>query len=372
MSIISRLFQGIGSAISATITYSLAVFLSEKDGVKQNIGLLELSSSIGLSAIPVASTFIYHFLGYSFPLYIISFFKLLCILAARKLKFFDSQCKKSNFCKVIFKWRIFLSFLSIVIVLSSVNFFYPVFANHLTQKFNLSLEISSVFFVIQILSYFFMISFIGVFTSLFGVKLTMSFGLFFNFLFVFFLIPAPFLPQSLVVVVVGLVILGLDEALITIPSVEDFISTLTDELKTEKETANDLSSALYNLGINVGDSIGPIFGGYLTEISDFEHTCFFFSVFNIVLFSIFILSSLVIIKRQLILLFNEVDPEERNTFDIVGSKLIRDDNDYNSKTLEIKRKLILGKDHFEQKDIRLTHQTKIGKRFGSFSSRGKE
>lgn len=57
--------------------------------------------------------------------------------------------------------------------------------------------------------------------------------------------------------------------------------------------------ALYNLGVNSGDSIGPILGGFLTEKKGFEYTCFAISLLNILVFALFILGNLKTIDAQL-------------------------------------------------------------------------
>lgn len=57
--------------------------------------------------------------------------------------------------------------------------------------------------------------------------------------------------------------------------------------------------ALYNLGVNLGDSLGPILGGYLTEKKGFEFTCFSICLLNVIVFALFILSNLNTIDTQL-------------------------------------------------------------------------
>jgi hypothetical protein len=34
-----------------------------------------------------------------------------------------------------------------------------------------------------------------------------------------------------------------------------------------------MASAIYNLGLNFGEAIGPVFGGYITEKYDFKTSC---------------------------------------------------------------------------------------------------
>lgn len=159
------------------------------------MGLLELGYSIGQSFGPLAGSFMYHFIGYEYPFYLFSLCRLICIIPIRRLKCIDSPYKKLNFLRILFKWKILLSFIAIIINSITVNFFYPVLANHLQEKFNLPLEISSVFFVIEVFSYFIAIQAISKINSFFDSKLTMSFGLLINFFIVSFLNPGSYLPQ---------------------------------------------------------------------------------------------------------------------------------------------------------------------------------
>jgi hypothetical protein len=45
--------------------------------------------------------------------------------------------------------------------------------------------------------------------------------------------------------------------------------------------ANDMASAIYNLGLNFGETIGPTFGGFLTEKYDFQTSCVYTSLMTL-------------------------------------------------------------------------------------------
>jgi hypothetical protein len=51
------------------------------------------------------------------------------------------------------------------------------------------------------------------------------------------------------------------------------IDTLKDKMGIDEENANNMSSAIYNFGINLGESVGPIIGGYITNVRSFEASC---------------------------------------------------------------------------------------------------
>lgn len=162
------------------------------------------------------------------------------------------------------------------------TFYYPTFTNHLVEKFGLSIEGSSMFFVINISSYFVVLQYINVITNKFGLKMTLVTGLFLLFIGSLFLAPISILPQSMLTIMIGLVILGIPAALINVSSICDLIEFFkTSKLKMDDATANDISSAIYNLGLNFGEAVGPIFGGYVTEKIDFETSCVYTSLLNL-------------------------------------------------------------------------------------------
>ena len=356
----ARFIQGITNAITSTITYSMAVYFSDKGSIKKNIGLMELSASTGLAIGPIIGSFLFHFFGFETPFIVLALLKIiLVVIIVKKLIVVESQCKKSNFCRSIFNYKIFISFIAVVITLATVNFYYPVLGTYLNRKFDLSAELCGVFFVVQTFSYFLSINLIEKVHELFGTKMTMGLGQFFNFLFVLMLPPIRIFPSSVIMSVIGLTGLGMAEALSTIPSVEDFMNTLRDDLKIEETTANDLSSAIYNFGVNLGDSIGPVIGGYLTENNGFDRACFFISVINILWFFVFTLSSLKIIKKQI----SKKDEEEKNAskrrtrlngFGVSTTKveLTGYQSDFE---VGLKRQMIIGKEK-KGKEIRGTYE----------------
>ena len=79
----------------------------------------------------------------------------------------------------------------------------------------------------------------------------------------------------------------------------NYIKDSIPKIKIEEETANDLWSALYNFGVNLGDASGPLIGGFITEKKGFETACFYMSVANFSWFFVFIISSLKTIKEEI-------------------------------------------------------------------------
>ena len=118
--------------------------------------------------------------------------------------------------------------------------------------------------------------------------------------FINFIYPANIFPHSVIIIIIGLILIGFSESLITISSFEDLIGILIYHMKFDVNLSNNNASGLYYIYDNLGKAIGPIIGGYYSQKSNFKYCCFFMSILNIVGFFIFILFSLNMIKHQLI------------------------------------------------------------------------
>lgn len=127
----------------------------------------------------------------------------------------------------------------------TTTFIYPVFSEHLFIKYGLNIETSSIFFVISMFSYFLTLQFLNKINTRLGVKLTILTGLLINFIMVPFLAPVSFLPQNIILVVFGLIILGMTGACITVPAIVDFMDTMKLKMKIDEVAANDVSSGKY-------------------------------------------------------------------------------------------------------------------------------
>lgn len=157
------------------------------------------------------------------------------------------------------------------------TFYFPTFTNHLMSKFGLSIETSSFFYMINMVSYFSLIKYLDPVTQKYGLKLTLLAGLFSIFVAPLFLPPIPVLPQFTITIIIGLIIQGVGGAAINVPAICDLIEILKTKMKYDDAAANDMASAIYNLGLNFGEAIGPTFGGYVTEKADFQTSCIYVS-----------------------------------------------------------------------------------------------
>lgn len=142
----------------------------------------------------------------------------------------------------------------------------------------MSVESSSLFFLIPMFSYFLFLQGIGTICNYFGYKLTLIIGIISISIGVLLLPPINFLPQSVIVVIIGLFILGIPGALINSPAICDMIIILKNKTSYDDAQVNDMASAIYNLGLNFGEAIGPTFGGYITENMNFATSAVYISL----------------------------------------------------------------------------------------------
>lgn len=160
-----------------------------------------------------------------------------------------------------------------MIQLTAITFFFPTLTNYLIDRFNVSIELSSIFFMLPMGSYFLSLQFINQITDKFGLRLTIVIGFIFSFIGCFFIAPLPILPQSLLTIASGLLICGAQNSLINVPMFL-LLSEFIKEQGANESEAGDQSSAIFNLFLNFGDLISPVLGAYLCETFSFQISCY--------------------------------------------------------------------------------------------------
>lgn len=300
-SIFIMFFEGIGIAILSIMIYSIAASYSSSNEIKTNMGYLELAYSTGLSFGPFLASGIYYLFGQKMPFYfcgVITFF-VGCSLISKIEINEEKNETETNFFKLLFNYEILLTFLIIICDMISTTFIFPVFTVHLNKTFGLRVEITSMFFVFQIIGYCIALQILNPINLRFGNKITMIIGLCINLVGVLLLCPVSFIPQNWLMVVTGMTIIGFGGVLITIPGIIDIMNILKEKLKLDEQQANDNASAMYNFGAALGEAFGPLLGGYLTEKQNFERACFTISLLNFLYSFLFGFSNVKSIKKEL-------------------------------------------------------------------------
>ena len=281
-SFVIRFLQGFGGAVVQTLIYSLTAAISSKDTIERNFGYIELGCSLGVAVGPLFASVGYYFCGFEFPFVLAGVCEFILLKFIKHLSIEESEDEDSqtNVISLLTNKNIFMTFLAVIIDMISISFIYPIFATHIHKKFKLDPEIISLFFIVETITYFFALQILNTVNKKLGNKLTMVLGTVLNGTFILMLTPIRYLPQNSFTVIVGLAGLGIAGALVSIPAVIDIIETMKNELHIEEHTAQDYSSAIFNLGYFIGETIGPLLGGTLTDKYGFENACNINSAFN--------------------------------------------------------------------------------------------
>jgi len=78
--------------------------------------------------------------------------------------------------------------------------------------------------------------------------------------------------------ILSLVLLGIGEALCVIPYIPEAIELGTNVYSDEYGWIGDMASLFWNLGFAIGEFVGPIMGGSLTQAYSFSTCCFVYAM----------------------------------------------------------------------------------------------
>ena len=204
--------------------------------------------------------FLYHFGGFSLPFYTIGALFLIIIYFIHILNISDEvNDERPNFFK-FFNLEMFTNFVPTLVFQIAQTYYFPSLTYHLTDKWNLSIEYSSLFFMIGMAAYLIILQILQKILGNFGLILTIFLG---QVVIIFgapFVYPLEFLPQS---IQYGKIAKNIN------PSLDDSIY-------------NDIASAVFNLGINVGDFIGPVYGGFVSTNFGFKYSNIYMSIITFI------------------------------------------------------------------------------------------
>lgn len=126
-------------------------------------------------------------------------------------------------------------------------------------------------------------------------------------------------------IMLGFILMGITYAAFDMPFLIDLNSTLINKYNYSESSAHDISSSIYLFCNYSSDSFGPMIGGYLTEMIDFEFSCAFFGLLSLVYFMVLVVVYRVeIISRiQNLLINNQKIEADEN---ILEEKLLEKDD----------------------------------------------
>ena len=350
-----RIIHGIFTGIVGILIYSLVSCISSEDEIQMALGNMEVAWCLGLSAGPLFASVFYKLGGYILPfvalggsLYISVY--LTKIISEEKINTEDEGEKNENepsIFKSIFHISIILNLFTVTIGIIVTTFYFPCLTNHLTQNYNLSISISSLFFVVGMVFYMFILQFLAKITKLLGMHGTSAFGILMTSLGCLFIYPVPPIPQNILSILLGLCLTGGAGAPINVPA----LINLSKDLKKydpdlDEFVASDIASTLYTIVNDLGDFIGPVLGGFLSSNYGFKKCCLILSIFIIIFLVIFILFFFKEIRdemkrpalKDINLIREELDNRSILSNDEFNTTFITNINDYFGKNFSFVRR----------------------------------
>ena len=92
-------------------------------------------------------------------------------------------------------------------------------------------------------------------------------------------------PDSIWIMALGQALHGVVDPFILVPSLPEMIDSVIDKYPDDEILVNDLSSAIFNCFLGIGQISGPLYGSLMTEYFNFRLTsdyvailCLFFAV----------------------------------------------------------------------------------------------
>ena len=303
-----RTIHGLACGIISILIYSLISSISTKEENQIALGNMEIAWCIGLSAGPLFASIFYEIGGFILPFLVLGSLLYISVYLTKIVsqEKINAEAKEnqdnneSSWLKTIFHFSIIINIGAVTLGIIATTYYFPCLTNHLTKNYNLSISVSSLFFVIGMVFYMIFLFFLNNITNKFGMEMTPVLGLLMITIGSLFVYPVPPIPQSLIFILIGLSLIGGAGAPINVPgliNMSNFLKVYDKYL--DDPTANDIASTLYTIANNIGDFIGPTLGGFLSSKFGFKYCCLILSIFFL----------LYLIIYYLIFRFSEVKPE---------------------------------------------------------------
>ena len=294
---ILRIIHGSSSAIIGTLVYSLTISITEEDELQISLGNLEIAWSLGTSSGPLFASFCYNFGGFSLSFFLLGILLYCSVYFAKnihseKLNIDNEADEEPPFAKLVVYPTIFIIIGGFIGAMIVSSFYYPCLTNHLYHNYGLTIRVSSLFFVIPTVSYIFILQFLDSLTPKFGLNLIYISGSLLISISALFLYPCPPIPNNIIFIILGFIINGIGSAPVFIPGLILLSKNIRKiDNNIDELTANDISSAINNMTIDVGEFLGPIIGGFFSARYNFKFCCyvvFFISIsFSLIFFLYF-------------------------------------------------------------------------------------
>ena len=309
LSFINRINHGFFSGTINVISFAITSQINSGKELEKASGYMELSWQIGLTIGPTLIGAIFDYVGYSIPFIIIGLFSLTGVYYTYKyiylvdLEKYEKEILLTNNINNIeeeislsknntngneslltslkYKQTIFLT-LCLIVQLNTLDFYIPTLVNHLKDNFNITTSKASLFFLLATIGSAICIQFIPKFTDCFTNFQLMYYGLFLGAFFVLFIPPMSFLPQSYILILIGIFAEGFLSGIINVPCFVELSKIGKIIFPRNKNLQQNVPSSLFNLCFYIGDLIEPIIGSWFTKTFNFQASAYFTCFLNII------------------------------------------------------------------------------------------
>ena len=309
LSFINRINHGFFSGTINVISFAITSQINSGKELEKASGYMELSWQIGLTIGPTLIGAIFDYVGYSIPFIIIGLFSLTGVYYTYKyiylvdLEKYEKEILLTNNINNIeeeislsknntngneslltslkYKQTIFLT-LCLIVQLNTLDFYIPTLVNHLKDNFNITTSKASLFFLLATIGSAICIQFIPKFTDCFNNFQLMYYGLFLGAFFVLFIPPVSFLPQSYILILIGIFAEGFLSGIINVPCFIELAKIGKIIFPKNKNLQQNVPASLFNLCFYIGDLIEPVIGSWFTKNFNFQASAYFTCFLNII------------------------------------------------------------------------------------------
>lgn len=325
-----RIFHGFCAAIITTLIYSLTISLAEKEKTQSSLGKLEIAFSIGNSLGTLIASVFYKIGGYPLPFFVTGILLFFSFYLSSQI--IDKNIKKEdeeednnsnlNYLKYLFYPEIYSILFGFVMSMIGLTFYFPSLTYHLTNNYLVSVSTASNFFIIPIIPNMISLQFLDKISAKLGIYLTFTIALTLTGVSSLFIYPVPPLPRSLIIITIGFFLMGSGDAPAFIPGLVMLGKNIKRIDKSIDEmSANDIASVIANIAVELGDFIGPIIGGYLTDNFGFKLCCLIISVIGLAYSAIIFLFFYGYIKNDLNEIASKKEKTDENELNKKGEKI---------------------------------------------------
>ena len=316
---IVRTIHGICAGIIGTLVYSLTISFAEKGKTQTSLGRLEVAYSLGSSAGYLISSVFYKIGGYPLPFFVagcsefISFY-LTFKINDKNMKKDDEEKKDDdyNYLKYLKNPEIYSILIGFIVVMINITYFTPCLTNHLNNNYSISVSTASLIFMTPMIPYMIVMQFLDALTGKFGNYLVFIIGVTTLGVSSLMIYPVPPLPQSIIIIIFGFLICGCGGVPVFIPGLVMLATNIKKSDKSIDEmSANDIATVLNTLCTEIGDFLGPLLGGYLSEKIGFKLCCLIVSIIVLTYAAIFILFFNAKIKNEIKMIKQEKKSESK-------------------------------------------------------------